>query len=212
MCQNTTVERMVKSQTGMPHQWLPKAMCLEQQNATGIESTSETADPLLDEFGRNWNVCWINEYMNEWMNETTSVPTKLPHCSKGRVGFSPFELKGCWLGLMHSTGWCKEDTQKLRENLRINQGDTVEWRTLSRFQLPTHGFSSSCHLFLGSIGVNEGLLCAKQYTGHYACNHGWSLLSKSSGSSERDKLENSLFQFNVIHAVIEIHSRLLGAA
>lgn len=58
---------MVKSQTGMPNQWLPKAMCLEQQNATGIGSTSETADPVLDEFSRNWSVCWINEYMNEWM-------------------------------------------------------------------------------------------------------------------------------------------------
>lgn len=44
MYQKTTVERMVKSQTGMPNQWLPKAMCLEQQNATAIESTSETAD------------------------------------------------------------------------------------------------------------------------------------------------------------------------
>ena len=48
---------MVKSQTGMPNQWLPKAMCLEQQNATAIESTSETADPVLDEFSRSWSVC-----------------------------------------------------------------------------------------------------------------------------------------------------------
>lgn len=84
MCKETTVERTVKSQTGMPNQWRPKAMCLEQQFATGIESTSEPADPVLDEFSRSWSVCRMNEYMNEWMKLLQFQPT------------FPTEVKGGW--------------------------------------------------------------------------------------------------------------------
>ena len=151
--------------------------------------------------------------MNIWMNECSYFNSNQTSPLLGWVGgILAIWVKGM-LTWPHAQYWLAQGRhpETERENLRINQGNTVEWRKLSRFQLPTHGFSSSCHLFLGSIGVNEGLLCAKQYTGHYACNHEWSLLSKSSGSSERDKLANSLFQFNVIHAVIEIHSMLCGS-
>lgn len=152
----------------------------------------------------------MNIRMNEW-NYFNSNQTSPLQWREG--GILAIWVKGM-LTWPHAQYWLEQGRhpETERENLRINQGNTVEWRKLSRFQLPTHGFSSSCHLFLISIGVNEGLLCTKQYTGHYACNQEWSLLSKSSGSNERGKLANSLFQFNAIHAVIEIHSRLSGSS
>lgn len=193
MCQETTVERTVKSQTRMPNQWRPKAMCLEQRFASGIESTSEPADPVLRWVW--WELkCVSNEWIYEWVNEAASVPTNLSHWGEGRVGFLPFELKGCWLGLAHRTGWCRAVARKLlRENLRMNRGSAVREGAF-QVSVTTHGFSSSWRLLLGSVGVNEGLLRAKQYPGHCACNHGPSSLSKPSESSERDRLANGLFQ------------------
>lgn len=90
---------------------------MAQCNGTGTESTTETAALVSDEFSRSWGVCWINE----WRKEAILIQTKLSNWSEWRFGFMPFELNGSlnwgWVGLMHSTGWHRKDTQKPRDRI-----------------------------------------------------------------------------------------------
>lgn len=39
--------------SGMPHQWLSRAMYVEQQNETGTESATKIAAPVLNGLSRN---------------------------------------------------------------------------------------------------------------------------------------------------------------
>ena len=149
------------------------------------------------------------------MDEAILTPTKLSDCSEGRVWFMPFELKGSlyggWLGLVHSTGWHRADTQKPTGRiLALTKSAQWSWGSFPDFNYKHMAFPSHSIYFLVLQALMKAYYVPSSMLDTRHINT--SGLYSQNPLVQWKRQTSSLFQFNVIHPITEICSRLYGSS
>lgn len=116
---NKLLGKRMGSQTSLsakPIRQLFRAMCAGQWNETGQESAPETAAPVSNELSRNWNVCRIT---NKWIQQFNTNKTFQWTWMKAWIHaiWVKWKFKLTLIGLIRSTDWHREDTQKPRDRI-----------------------------------------------------------------------------------------------